>query len=56
MKLSSDHFDQAVCIAAHPLLPHPSNMSSLDIFHDAQFNVLGDGMYELPSPPSDFME
>lgn len=32
--------------------PHPnSNLSTLEVYHDAHFNVLADGMYELPTPP-----
>ncbi|KAL8605774.1 hypothetical protein ACOMHN_059339 [Nucella lapillus] len=31
-----------------------ANLSTLDLFYKADFNVLGDGMYELPTPPPDF--
>ena len=31
-----------------------ANLSTLDVFQDAHFNILGDGMYELPTPPPDY--
>ncbi|KAL8600465.1 hypothetical protein ACOMHN_044930 [Nucella lapillus] len=35
--------------------PHPfSNVSTVDVFHEAHFNVLADGMYELPSAHTEF--
>jgi hypothetical protein len=35
--------------------PHPyANLSTLNVYHDAHFNILGDGMYELPTPPPDY--
>ncbi|KAK7104559.1 alpha-mannosidase 2x-like [Littorina saxatilis] len=63
-KSFSMHLDPAVC-AMHPggggaggggiSKPHPySNISTLDVFHEAHFNILADGMYELPSPPPEF--
>ena len=34
---------------------HPfANLSTLDVFQESHFNVLGDGMYELPSPPPEY--
>lgn len=61
-KTFSMQLDPAVC-SMHPgggggrggSKPHPfSNVSTLDVFQEAHFNVLGDGMYELPSPPPEY--
>lgn len=57
-KSFSIKFDPAVC-SLQPgdggKKPHPnSNLSTVDVYHNAHFNVHADGMYELPTPPPDY--
>ncbi|KAK7479476.1 hypothetical protein BaRGS_00029292 [Batillaria attramentaria] len=53
----STRLDPGVC-SMHPGRggkPHPySNLSTIDVYHNAHFNVHADGMYELPTPPPDY--